>query len=164
MKKNLLNEKQVLKRLDISDFSQMTEDKAPLFASILPDMDPEIAKKALEQFPDFSKMATNLVSEYSSVVKKAMEEGTASTKVYYDSCAKVLDSLQKELDKKFLLPKRREKIIDKMIEVANMIDRKDSEHKNFILKLVSGVGAVGITVAGLAAYIVTSGKVKIGKK
>lgn len=46
-----LSEKKVLKKLGIEDFRHMTKDKIVQFASMLPQMDPEVAKKALEQFP-----------------------------------------------------------------------------------------------------------------
>lgn len=43
-----LTEKQVLRKLGISDFRHMTKDKVVRFVSMLPYMDPEVAKKALE--------------------------------------------------------------------------------------------------------------------
>ena len=39
------NELQVLKKLDIPDFRHMTKDKVIAFASMIPRMDPEVAKK-----------------------------------------------------------------------------------------------------------------------
>jgi len=43
--KHTLSEKRVLSKLGIADFRQMTKDKVVKFASMLPYMDPEIAKK-----------------------------------------------------------------------------------------------------------------------
>lgn len=42
-----LNEVEVLKQLDIPDFRHMTKDKVINFASMLQNMDPEVAKKQL---------------------------------------------------------------------------------------------------------------------
>ncbi|WP_156951394.1 hypothetical protein [Lacrimispora aerotolerans] len=42
-----ITEQKVLNKLDIPDFRHMTKDKVMGFASMLPDMDPEVAKKAL---------------------------------------------------------------------------------------------------------------------
>ena len=50
-----LTEQQVLKKLKIEDFRHLTKDKVIAMASMLDKMDPEVAKKSLEQFPDFSK-------------------------------------------------------------------------------------------------------------
>ena len=41
---------QVLKKLDIPDFRHLTKDKVIAFATMIPGMEPEVAKKALEQF------------------------------------------------------------------------------------------------------------------
>ena len=42
-----LSEQKVLKKLDIPDFRHLTKDKIIAFASLLPQMDTEVAKKAL---------------------------------------------------------------------------------------------------------------------
>lgn len=56
-----LTEKQVLKKLGIPDFRHMTKAKVMQFATMLPYMDPEVAKMALEQFPEFAKRATEIL-------------------------------------------------------------------------------------------------------
>ncbi len=43
-------EQQVLKKLDIPDFRHLTKEKVIAFATMVPKMNPEVAKKALEQF------------------------------------------------------------------------------------------------------------------
>lgn len=57
-----LTEQKVLKQLDITDFRHMTKDKVVEFASLLPRMAPEVAEKALAQFPEYARMATEMVS------------------------------------------------------------------------------------------------------
>ena len=47
-------EQQVLKKLDIPDFRHLTKEKVIAFATMVPKMNPEVAKKALEQFPNFA--------------------------------------------------------------------------------------------------------------
>ena len=73
MKKNL-TEQQVLKKLDIPDFRHLSKDKVMKFASMLPNMDPEVAKKALEQFPEFAKTSKEMLVDY----KEILEKGIAS--------------------------------------------------------------------------------------
>ena len=46
----VLSESQVLEKLDIPDFRHLSKDKIMTFFSMLPSMDPEVAKKAIEQF------------------------------------------------------------------------------------------------------------------
>ena len=57
-----LTEQKVLKKLGIPDFRHMTKDKVVRFASMLPKMNPEVAKKALEQFPEFAASTKEIVS------------------------------------------------------------------------------------------------------
>ena len=44
-----------MKKLGINDFGQLKRENCMHFASILDKMDPEVAQKALEQFPEFAK-------------------------------------------------------------------------------------------------------------
>ena len=46
-----LIEAKVLTKLGIPDFRHLTKDKVVSFVSMLPHMDTEVAKMALEQFP-----------------------------------------------------------------------------------------------------------------
>lgn len=50
----LLTEQKALKKLGIEDFRHLTKDKAIMMVSMLDKMEPEITKKAIEQFPHFS--------------------------------------------------------------------------------------------------------------
>ena len=59
-----LTEKQVLKQLDIKDFQCLSKDKVIKMASIIDKMEPEVAKKALEQFPEFANTAKEMLVEY----------------------------------------------------------------------------------------------------
>lgn len=49
--KYTLSEKKVLKKLGIPDFRHMTKDKVMSFATMLPYMDPEVAKKGARAVP-----------------------------------------------------------------------------------------------------------------
>ena len=57
-----LTEQKVLKKLDIDDFRHLTKDKVITMASMLDRMNPEVAKKALEQFPDFAATAKEMLT------------------------------------------------------------------------------------------------------
>lgn len=162
--KNGLNERQVLKKLGVKKFSEVSADKALSFSSMLPHINPEVAKKALEQFPEFVKFASNIVSEYKEVVLKGYDESSKTTKAYLDSCNKILESLQKELDKPFLSERKRDKIISKMIEVAAMIDRKDNDTKRYVMKRDMSIGALFIGIIGIIVYFLSFGKIKISKQ
>lgn len=60
----MMSEEKVLKKLDIADFRHLTKDKVIKMASMLDKMDPEVAKKALEQFPEFANTTKEMLTEY----------------------------------------------------------------------------------------------------
>lgn len=140
--KRTLSEKRTLKKLGIPDFRHMTKDKIVEFVSMLPYMDREVAKKALEQFPAFKDLASEMVIQYRDIVERVFEENKTSQQAFYDACNNILASLSKELECESITREEREQIENKMIEVARMIGEKDSENKKFqfgVLKLVGGV-------------------------
>ena len=149
-----LTEQKVLKQLGISDFRHMTKDKIVAFATMLPKMDPEVAKKALEQFPEFAKTATEIVSFYKEVVEKGFDENTASVNSFYLTCDSIIATLNEQLKDGNLTFEEKNIIIDKMIELAKMKADKDTENKHFIADIIGKVTlGVGLVIASVAAVI-----------
>lgn len=154
--KRTISEKKVLKKLGISDFRHMTKDKVVKFASMLPYMDPEVAKKALEQFPAFKDLARNIVVELKGVVEKAFTENNESQNVFYDICKSEIVSLQEELKLETLTSEDRDRIENKMIRIAEMVGEKDSENKKFLLKIIGLAGSAFVALGLGAASILGS--------
>ena len=149
-----LTEKQVLNKLKIEDFRHLTKDKVIAMASMLDKMNPEVAKKALEQFPDFANTMKDVLAEYKESLDTLLKENGDSVKSYYDSCDLILGTLQKELDREELSFEDRKYIIDKMMEVNQMKGMKDSENKKFLGTLaMCGVAAVTLVAGTLAATL-----------
>lgn len=149
-----MSEKRVHKKLGIKDFRHMTKDKVVKFAGLLHKMDPEVAKKALDQFPEFKDYSIELVKQYKEILDRILEGNSFSQRAAVDACVKILDSLKMELEDEHIDAEERSRIEDKMIQVAKMIHEKDSENKRFHIKvfgLVSGVCAVSIVA--LAAVL-----------
>ena len=99
----MMSEAKVLKKLDIADFRHLTKDKVIKMASMLDKMDPEVAKKALEQFPEFANTTKEMLTEYKESLDKGLEPNNESVKAVYDTYNAVITSLQKELDNVFFL-------------------------------------------------------------
>lgn len=154
--KYTLSEKKVLKKLGIPDFRHMTKEKVMSFATMLPYMDPEVAKKALEQFPAFKDLAGDMVIQYKAIVDKAFEENQISQQAFYDACNSILQSLQEELRDDDIDMVERDRIENKMIEVARMIGEKDRENKGMILKTLGGASVFFLAILGGAAALLGS--------
>lgn len=144
----LMNEQQVLKKLKIKDFRHITKDKVMELASMLPDVDPEVAKRALAQFPEFVNAGKDILYNFKETLEKEIEANNQSVINCYDVANKIIISLQLELDKEDITFEQRITIIDKMLEVSKMINDKDSQNKQFLLKL--GSIAATCALAGLA--------------
>lgn len=154
--KRTLTEQKVLKKLGISDFRHMTKDKIVKFASMLPYMDPEVAKKALDQFPAFKELVSQLVVEYKAIVEKVLAENTASQDAFYTACNSILESLQRELQSDDLTQEEKDRIENKMLEVAKLIGEKDSENKRFLVKLIAIASFAVVGIVGTAASLLGS--------
>lgn len=149
-----LTEQKVLRKLNIEDFRHLTKDKVITMASMLDKMDPEVAKKALEQFPEFSNTAKEMLVGYKDTLDKGLESNKESVQSYYDSCKAIIEVLQKQLEDENLSFEERKYIIDRLLEISKMMGEKDTENKKFIVTMaVVGAAAVGFVTAVLASSL-----------
>lgn len=148
-----LAEKKVLKKLGIPDFRHMTKDKIVAFATMLPKMDPEVAKKALEQFPAFTDAAKEIVSYYKEVIFKGFDENSESVNSFYTTCDAIVATLKEQLENENLTFEQKQIIIDKMIELARMKSEKDTENKQFIHGMIKTAGGYALGLAVLIAGV-----------
>lgn len=95
----MMSEQKVLKKLDIVDFRHLTKDKVIKMASMLDKMDPEVAKKALEQFPEFASTTKEMLQDYKESLDKGLESNNDSVSKVYDTYNTIIVALQKELEK-----------------------------------------------------------------
>ena len=125
-------EKKLLQKLGISDFRYLTKDKVISLASMLPEMDRDVAKAAIEQFPNFKEFSLAIVDCYKTALDNVFQENRANQDAFYDVCRGIIESLQRELEQDNITAEDRSRIEDKMLTVAQMISDKDSENKRFL--------------------------------
>ena len=134
----------------------MTKDKVVSFASMLSDMDPGVAEKALEQFPEFAKTIIELATDYKDSIDKGLAGNSESTKACHNVCTTIIESLQKQLDKDDLPFEECKYYIAQMKEMAQMMQQKDSENKNFTWKVLGLAGMAALVLVGTAAAVLGS--------
>lgn len=157
-----ITEQKVLKKLGIEDFRHLTKDKVITMASMLDKMNPEVAKKAIEQFPDFSNTMKEILHDYMESLDKAQEANAESVKSFYDSCDMTISFLQKELERTDQTFEERKYIIDKMMELNRMKGNKDSENKKFIATMaLFGVAALGLVAGALSSALGGNTKIEM---
>ena len=145
-----LTETQVLKKLNIEDFRHLTKDKVISMATMLDKMDPEVAKKALEQFPEFANTMRQILSDHKQSLDEGMRQNAEGVKSYYDTCDVIISSCQKQLEQEDLSFEERRFILEQMVLVAKMKGEKNTEDKKFIVMMsVIGLTAIGLTAGAL---------------
>ena len=147
-----LSEKKALKKLGIPDFRHMTKDKLVQFVSMLPKMDPEVAKAAIGQFPNFKDMAIEMTKILDNTVDKTFQSAKESQNAFYDACKGMLVTLNEELKKEDLSPDERAQIRDEMMQIISWMGQKDSEHKRFLTDIFtkSAIVAMGFVGFGIS--------------
>ena len=133
-----LSEVQVLKKLDIENFRQLTKEKVMTMATMLDRMDPEVAKKALEQFPDFANTMKHMLSEYKELLDAGLKENAAGSKSFYESCDAIIHTCQKLLEKEDLTFDEKRYILDQMVSVTKMKGDQNTKDKQFIKEIAYG--------------------------
>lgn len=146
-------EKQVLKKLNIPDFRHLSKDKIMTFFSMIPNMDPEVAKKAIEQFPTYASTVKEIVSEYKGLLEKVLSDNAESVQSYYAICNSILDTLSKMLEQEDLSLDEKKYIIDQMLEIEFRVRQKDTENKKHRLKIVGWASVVIVTFIGSLAAV-----------
>lgn len=141
-----LSKVKVLKALDIADARHMTKDKAMFFASMFRDMDPEVKKKVLEQFPELAKMPLEALQDCKGIIEKTQDNASASSKQCIELYNEVIQALKTCLSKKKLPFEEKKYYVEKMMEIAKMADEKDTENKRFYWGVIATGAAVVISV------------------
>lgn len=158
-----LTEQKVLRRLGIDDFRHLTKDKVISMATMLDKMDPEVAKKALEQFPEFSKVSKEMLIEYKDTLDKGLETNRESVQSFYEVCNSNVNALQNMLENEDLSFEHKKYIIDKLLEISKMMGEKDTENKKFITTMaVVGAVALGIATMALSSALGSNTKIQEG--
>lgn len=156
--KRRIDEKDLLKMLDIPSFRHMTKDKLASFVSALPDVDPDVAKKALEQFPDFSTAMAEIVSHYRGIVSECLAGSDGDTRLCLETCASMVNSIQRELDKKELSFEQQQALIDRSMELVQTMKEISADGKHFRAHVIN-VTSIALVVVTGALISAIGGKV-----
>lgn len=164
--KNLLkrpmNEQKVLNKLGIKDFRHLSKDKVVEFISMIPDMDPEVAKAAINQFPEFANTMQSIMVDYKQEIELALKNNEDSMKACYDASKSILKSLDRMLEGDDLTHEEKMQIIEKMQEIQKMMNDKDSENKRFVRDITSIAALVAVVVVE-ATTTLLGGNIKFPK-
>jgi hypothetical protein len=154
------DEDELKNALQISSWKNLSKDKLVAFVSMMPDMDRELARKIIEQFPEFRRFAEGALDVLAKRYDSALDHNKQSQHTFYQGTRELRSILAGELDKDHLTRDEREFIIEKLMELSRMDAQKDSENKRFLDSMFGKVTvAAGVVVA--AGAVILGGKVAI---
>lgn len=144
-----LSEQKVLKKLGIDNFRQLSKKKVLKLASMIHEMDPEVAKKALEQFPEFEKASLELVEKYHNSFQGLLASTKEETERIFEMHEYTIQILEKELSAGDLSFEQRMAILDKISEVNTALRemRKEIAQERLVAFISTGV----VTLTGILA-------------
>lgn len=146
-----LTEQQLLNQLDIPDWRHMSKDKLIAFANNMQNLDPEVAKAAIAQFPKFSEMGVGIVDTLKASLDNVIANDKEADTKAYEINYSILNNLDKRLQKRFLFPSERKQIIDAMVQVSDNIAQMQIHEKAMVGDVFKAIGAVAglvVTTAG----------------
>ena len=141
-----LTEAKVLRKLDIPDFRHLTKDKVVSFVSMLPQMDPDVAKHALEQFPAFAETSLAIVGCLKDSLGTIVSSNAENMNEFNARCQEALAALEGELRREDLTDEGRKLVIDGIMGIIDAMGKKDSENKEFLSGLFNGTLVAGLLV------------------
>lgn len=145
-----LTEAKLLKQLDIPDFRHMTKDKMMAFASSIHKMDPEVAKAAIAQFPNFKELATSSIQDGMNIIKELVNSDKEEQVKIYNSFESEQATYLEMLNDENMTFEQKLIIMDQLKSIRDTILELNRESKMFKLKM--GV----LTIAGVVTVLLGS--------
>lgn len=146
-----VTEKKLMKKLGISDWRHLTKDRMVKFASSIKNVDPEVAKRIIAQFPDFKDYSLTLLKEYSRNIDLIIENNKNSSDEIISVCKSLIATLESLIASDDTDLSEKDKLIDKELEVIELMRRIDADNKRYLLLLNGMFGlasAFSIAVVG----------------
>lgn len=136
---------EVLKIMKRTDFKNISKNEVISLASKLGELNPEVAKDIVAQFPEAVGMMNNAFSEYKEILEDIVKSDDESTNNYYkinekgldgaekaradfkELASKVLDDYSKMIHDPDIGIDERLDILKREIEILALIDKHDNE-------------------------------------
>lgn len=156
-----MSEIELMKRLGIESWRNLSKEKFMGFVSELPNMDKEVALSAIAQFPNFKDLVLDTFNKVQEEATQAREYNWKSQKKIHKAFKQYRDILSKELERKDLSSEERLAILGLLKDAIDAEAAKDSENKKFQLIVTGMLATAALALAG-TALAALGGRVDIG--
>ena len=163
---NYMTEAEALTMLGIPSFQMMTKEKMGKFASVYSQMHPEVAKKCIEQFPEFANTTREYLDQYKEVVVTSMQSNDQSMNAYYANTKNMIDALIPLLQNDNLSFEDKKYVIEEIDKIQERMGAKDTENKKFHINMsvIVSTAVVGLGTALISALLGKNQKTLSSKK
>lgn len=147
---------EVKKALGIDSFTNMSKKTKFQFATMLRDMDMQVALKIIEQSPEFAKFALDLLNDVESSYSATIKSNEQNVEQFYRGVQETRAILNGQLNRDNLTPDQWKFLIESILGLTKLESEKDTENKKFLsenFKTVAITSAAALLV-GLA-YVAT---------
>lgn len=145
------DEQKVLNKLGIEDFRHADKNTLIEFVSKIDKIDPEVAKKLIQQIPEFASLAKESVNSLTETFNKLIDSDDNMSHKVVESYNLILKALDDILSKDDLLFEEKREVIDRMETICDKIRQADIDHKK--ANLAKGALVVGGVIGGLIPVI-----------
>lgn len=155
------SEEAIKKTLNIDSWRNLSKDKFLTFVSELPNMDKEVAMKAIAQFPEFSTLVIAGLDQFKEQALAAQKFNWKGQRQVHKAFKDYRAMLNRELEREDLTGEDRFRILQLVNDAISKQMGLQQEHQNFILKVLGVAATVLITVVGFALALLSGGKFNI---
>lgn len=152
------SEVEIKNALGIESWRNLSKDKFIGFLDTLPEVEPAVALKLVDQIPHIGTLARGVVEDAEKEYNAALTSNEQSQERVHQIHLERLAVLKAELGKD-LTPKERMRVLDDIREINSNALSKDSENKRFISEqLEKKLETAGYAAAVLIAVVVVAAK------
>ena len=141
----LKTEDEVKQRLGISNFRELSKDKVIELFSIFDEIDPEISKAIIEQFPNFSSTVLDAYKEYGDTVSKIVDASKDSSNELFKIYNREIDILEKILEDDLTFDQKMI-VVDRINKVTKEASIHEKANKDFWGKIWQGATYVALGI------------------
>ena len=153
------SEKALFDHLGINNADQNRGEKLIEFASLLNEVDPAVAREIIERIPEFAGQAMDAFEGLAKTFNQSNEDSVAEC---HNACRMIIDTLGRQMDNPDLPFEEKRFYLEKMMETADKMAKKDTENKDHLGKMIGTCAAAFI--GGAAAVLAVLGVKNIRTK
>ena len=133
------SENKALRRERRSVAGQMARGLVNGVVSMLPQMDPEVAMRALDQFPSFADACSTIIGCLRDGLGTTEDRNAANMDAFNAQTREALNALEAELAKDDLSDEGRRQVVEGILAIIKDVGQRDTANKEFLSGLFQGV-------------------------